>query len=44
MQQAPIDGFGIGTRLTTSFDVPAQECAYKLQEYARPARRKRSDR
>ena len=32
---APIDGFGIGTSLTTSSDVPALDCAYKLQEYAR---------
>ena len=31
---APIDGFGIGTSLTTSSDVPAVDCAYKLQEYA----------
>ena len=31
---APIDGFGIGTSLTTSSDVPALDCAYKLQEYA----------
>ncbi len=40
--QAPIDGFGIGTSLTTSFDVPALDCAYKLQEYAGLPRRKRS--
>jgi nicotinate phosphoribosyltransferase len=39
---APIDGFGIGTSLTTSADVPALDCAYKLQEYAGIARRKRS--
>jgi nicotinate phosphoribosyltransferase len=39
---APIDGFGIGTNLTTSFDLPALDCAYKLQEYAARARRKRS--
>lgn len=39
---APIDGFGIGTSLTTSFDVPALDCAYKLQEYAGLARRKHS--
>ena len=31
---APIDGFGIGTSLATSSDVPALDCAYKLQEYA----------
>jgi nicotinate phosphoribosyltransferase len=39
---APIDGFGIGTSLTTSSDVPALDCAYKLQEYAGTPRRKRS--
>src|SRR5690606_33627014 len=39
---APIDGYGIGTSLTTSFDVPALDCAYKLQEYAGIGRRKRS--
>lgn len=38
----PIDGFGIGTSLTTSSDVPALDCAYKLQEYAGQPRRKRS--
>jgi len=37
---APIDGFGVGTSLTTSSDVPALDCAYKLQEYASVARRK----
>jgi nicotinate phosphoribosyltransferase len=41
-QSAPIDGFGIGTTLTTSADVPAVDCVYKLQEYAGLARRKRS--
>lgn len=39
---APIDGFGIGTSLTTSSDVPALDCAYKLQEYAGIPRRKHS--
>ncbi len=39
---APIDGFGIGTSLTTSFDCPALDCAYKLQEYDGLARRKHS--
>ena len=38
---APIDGFGVGTGLTTSSDVPALDCAYKLQEYAGLPRRKR---
>ena len=42
-QGAPIDGFGIGTSLTTSSDAPALDCAYKLQEYASRARRKRSE-
>jgi nicotinate phosphoribosyltransferase len=41
-QSAPIDGFGIGTRLDTSADVPYLDCAYKLQEYAGSPRRKRS--
>ena len=40
--KAPIDGFGIGTSLTTSFDLPALDCAYKLQEYAGIPRRKLS--
>lgn len=40
--QAPIDGYGLGTSLTTSSDAPALDCAYKLQEYAGTARRKRS--
>ena len=39
---APIDGFGVGTSLTTSSDAPALDCAYKLQEYAGLARRKTS--
>jgi nicotinate phosphoribosyltransferase len=39
---APIDGFGVGTSLTTSSDAPALDCAYKLEEYAGLARRKRS--
>ena len=39
---APIDGFGIGTSLTTSSDAPALDCAYKLQDYAGTPRRKRS--
>ena len=39
----PIDGFGVGTSLVTSSDVPGLDCAYKLQEYAGRARRKRSE-
>jgi len=42
-QHAPIDGYGIGTRLTTSSDAPYLDCAYKLQEYAGIARRKTSE-
>ncbi len=40
---APIDGFGIGTRLDTSNDAPYLDCAYKLVEYAGHPRRKRSE-
>jgi nicotinate phosphoribosyltransferase len=41
-EDAPIDGFGVGTSLTTSSDVSALDCAYKLQEYAGLPRRKYS--
>lgn len=40
---APIDGFGVGTRMNTSADQPYLDCAYKLQEYAGQPRRKRSE-
>ena len=40
---APIDSYGVGTSLTTASDAPALDCAYKLQEYAGTARRKRSE-
>ena len=40
---APIGGFGVGTRLLTSSDASYLDCAYKLQEYAGHARRKRSE-
>jgi nicotinate phosphoribosyltransferase len=40
--EAPINGFGVGTHVTTSNDVPYLDCAYKLQEYAGIARRKTS--
>ena len=40
---APIDGFGVGTALDVSSDVPSLDCAYKLQEYAGRPRRKRSE-
>jgi nicotinate phosphoribosyltransferase len=39
---APIDGLGVGTSLTTSADVPNIDCVYKMQEYAGLPRRKRS--
>ena len=40
---APIDGFGIGTRMDTSADAPYLDCAYKLEEYAGRPRRKQSE-
>jgi nicotinate phosphoribosyltransferase len=40
--QPPIDGYGVGTSLSTSSDAPALDCAYKLQDYAGIARRKLS--
>jgi nicotinate phosphoribosyltransferase len=40
---APIDGYGIGSSLTTSQDAPALDCAYKIQEYAGAPKRKRSE-
>ncbi len=42
-QGVPIDGYGIGTSLTTASDCAALDCAYKLMEYAGRARRKRSE-
>ena len=41
-QGAPIDGFGVGTKLDTSADVPYLDCAYKLMEYAGRPRFKKS--
>ncbi len=40
---APIDGFGVGTSLTTSADAPSLDCVYKLVEYAGTPRCKRSE-
>jgi nicotinate phosphoribosyltransferase len=40
---APIDGFGVGTKLDTIEDAPYLNCAYKLQEYAGRPRRKHSE-
>ncbi len=42
-EAAPIDGFGVGTALDTSSDVPAIDAVYKLQCYAGVPRRKRSE-
>jgi len=39
---APIDGYGVGTRMNTSADWPYLDCAYKLQEFDGQPRRKRS--
>lgn len=39
----PIDGYGVGTSLTTSEDAPALDCAYKIQEYDGVPKRKRSE-
>ena len=40
---APIDGYGVGTRMVTSSDAAYLDCAYKLQEYAGTPRRKLSE-
>ena len=40
---APINGFGVGTRMNTSADRPYLDCVYKMQEYAGMPRRKRSE-
>lgn len=40
---APIDGFGIGSRVVTSADAPYLDCAYKLQSYAGTPRCKLSE-
>lgn len=40
---APIDAFGVGTRMNVSADAPFLDCAYKLVEYAGRPRRKRSE-
>ena len=39
----PIDGFGIGVNLAASLDVPALDCAYKLQSYVGRPKRKLSE-
>ncbi len=40
---APIDGFGVGTALSTSGDAPTLDSVYKIQWYAGKPRRKRSE-
>jgi nicotinate phosphoribosyltransferase len=42
--QAPIDGFGVGTKLGVSGDAPYLDCAYKLVEYQGEGRLKLSNR
>jgi nicotinate phosphoribosyltransferase len=39
---APIDTFGVGTKLDVSADAPYLDCVYKIQEYDGRPRRKRS--
>ncbi len=41
-QKAPIDGFGVGTKMDTSSDLPYLDCAYKLQEFKGKPKRKTS--
>ncbi len=43
-KEAPIDGFGIGSKMTTSADQPCFNCSYKLVEYGGRGRRKLADR
>ncbi|PWG64069.1 nicotinate phosphoribosyltransferase [Sediminicurvatus halobius] len=40
---APIDGFGVGSQVDTSADVPFLDSAYKLHEFSGRARGKRSE-
>ena len=41
--EAPIDSFGVGTKMVTSSDMPYLNCAYKLMEYKGKPRKKRSE-
>lgn len=41
--KAPIDYLAVGTKMTASADVPYFDCAYKLQDYAGRACRKKSE-
>ncbi|HEU4624114.1 MAG TPA: nicotinate phosphoribosyltransferase [Steroidobacteraceae bacterium] len=40
--RTPVDAFGVGTQMDVSADAPSLDMAYKLEEYAGRARRKRS--
>ncbi len=40
---APINGFGVGTRLDTSADIPYFDCAYKLTQYEGEPKLKKSE-
>jgi nicotinate phosphoribosyltransferase len=42
-EQAPIDGFGVGSRLVTSSDVPFLDCDCRLQRYHGRHRRHRGE-
>lgn len=42
IENAPIDGFGVGTLMTTSADAAYLECGYKLVQYAGTPRFKQS--
>jgi len=42
LDEAPIDAFGVGTRMNTSADAPYLDCAYKIEEYAGQPKRKLS--
>ncbi|MYB76187.1 MAG: nicotinate phosphoribosyltransferase [Chloroflexi bacterium] len=41
-RRAPIDGFGVGTRMSVSSDAPTIDCAYKLVAYGGRGRMKLS--
>ncbi|MDH5670158.1 MAG: nicotinate phosphoribosyltransferase, partial [Nitrospira sp.] len=41
--RAPVDGFAVGTAMTTSSDAPSLDSTYKLQDYAGRPCRKRSE-
>ena len=42
LQGAPVDGWGVGTELAVSADMPYLDCAYKLVEYAGKPKMKKS--